>query len=96
MSCKYNCVNGRIFLEGLGRWSNCPECGSIKKALERIEDGCDKTLKERLRIPAIYLDSPIMDEELFLHPDIAVKYSSKSIEKVVNLLKTMNKDILSG
>lgn len=92
--CKYGCVNGKVFLEKLGGFVDCPECRSIDRVLDTPqEDGT--SLFEKLSIPPTYKDYGTSGRELFNVAGID-RFSTTSINTVSNLLERINKDVYSG
>lgn len=93
-ACKYNCNKGKVFLESIKGYVDCPDCRNIEKVLERpAEDG--KTLYDVLNIPLAYKSFGVAGQELFNTQGLS-GFTQKSINDVANLFERINDDIYNG
>lgn len=93
-TCKYHCTNGKIYLESIKGFVDCPDCRNIVKVLEQPqEDG--KSIYDKLRIPEAYKGVGVVGESLFNVEGIS-RYSVASVTNVANLLETINRDLYIG
>lgn len=107
--CKYNCKNGRIFIERTGTFVDCPECKNIKKTLtSKNEDGIsiadilaggeaiqgETSIYDILNIPSEYKGYKNLASDILT--TISNNYSSNSVSKVSALLEHIRKGVSQG
>lgn len=92
--CKYGCNNGRVFLEALGTFVDCPDCRNIQKVIH-TEQPDGTSLFDKLAIPDAYKDFGVSGRELFSIPGIE-NFSQSSVNSVANLLEQINKDVYNS
>lgn len=92
--CKYNCTNGKVLMEALGGYVDCPECRNITKVLESpLADG--ETIYDKLSIPLAYKSFGVADHDLF-NLQVLTGFTTNSINDVGNLFEHINKDLYAG
>lgn len=93
--CKYNCKRGKIFMEALGRFVDCPECRNITKVLEKPEED-GTSLYDKLRIPPAYRNFGVAGHELFNVQGLSSAFTHNSINDVGSLFERINQDLYNG
>lgn len=93
-TCRYRCKNGRVFMESLSTFVDCPDCRSIEKVLE-TPDKSGVSMYDKLMIPEDYKNSPVVGKELFVTSSLG-SFSRESINDVANFLERINADIYNG
>lgn len=92
-NCRYNCKNGKVFLEALGM-VDCPECRNITVVLENAEDNGD-SIYEKLKIPVMYRNFGTSGSELFNVQGVLNGFTTSSINEVSNFFERVNKDLFN-
>lgn len=91
--CPYNCHKGKVYLEALKNFVDCPHCRDITKVAKTLADnGVD--MYAILRIPKAYRDANPVGHELFQQGDLP--FSQQSIQEVGGIMDAINKAIYNG
>lgn len=84
-NCPYHCQNGKVFMESLHSFVDCPHCGGLRKLV--IETG-DAEKEVVLHIPEAYKGSSINCDYLFAIPSIQNYAIAATVD---NMQRTLDK-----
>lgn len=95
-ACPYSCVNGKVFLESLKGFVDCPNCRNIINVVKGEIDGENKYA--RLQIPDNYRDTvtTTLNTNMFLADGLLSRYSNQSVAEVRHFFEQLAENIFTG